>query len=102
MFVKGNLFGESLFLKVPDSIVVRIGKKVHHIRGSFDIVLDSSWLDILPVKTDKRKSSGKGKGQEEHAPCPITGEYCGEKGYCPYGIHNACAPLDISIPSNGT
>ena len=55
VLVKGNLFGESLFLKVPDSIVVRIGKKVHHIRGGFDIVLNSCRLDILSVRMDKQK-----------------------------------------------
>jgi len=55
VLVKGNLFSESLFLKVPDSIVVRIGKKVHHIRGGFDIILNSYRLDILSVRIDKQK-----------------------------------------------
>ena len=72
MLVKGNLFGESLFLKVSDSIVVRIGKKVHHIRGSFDIVLNGYRLDILSVKTDKQKISDTFKWDIRWAPYPLT------------------------------
>ncbi|KAG0126577.1 hypothetical protein HOY82DRAFT_614851 [Tuber indicum] len=43
---------------------------------------------------DGLRGGDNGGGQQ--ACCPVTGGYCGEKGYGPYGVHSACAVLDIS------
>ncbi len=38
-FLECDLLGEPLFLEVPDSIVVCVGKEVHNIARSFDVIL---------------------------------------------------------------
>lgn len=38
--IQGNFLSKTLFLKVPDGIVIRVCEEVHHVRGSFDVVLE--------------------------------------------------------------
>ncbi|RPA91870.1 hypothetical protein L873DRAFT_1794618 [Choiromyces venosus 120613-1] len=44
---------------------------------------------------DDLRYSGSGEKYEGQVRCPVTGEFCGEKGYGPCGIHVACSPLRI-------